>query len=57
MQSLVKENNFVFDNDYFSKFRLIKEKFVTESAIIALNWDLPYELMCDANDYLVGAYV
>lgn len=57
MQPLVKENNFVFDNDYFSKFRLIKEKFVTESAIIALNWDLPYELMCDANDYLVGAYV
>ena len=23
--------------------------------IVALDWDLPFELMCDVNDYVIGA--
>jgi len=28
---------------------------VTAPIIIAPDWDLPFELMCDASDYVVGA--
>ena len=25
------------------------------SIVVAPDWDLPFELMCDANDYAIGA--
>ena len=34
---------------------MIKTKLVTAPIIIAPDWDLPFELMCDASDYVVGA--
>jgi len=34
---------------------LIKTKLVTAPIIIAPDWELPFELMCDASDYVVGA--
>ncbi|GAU51100.1 hypothetical protein TSUD_411810 [Trifolium subterraneum] len=52
---LVKENEFNFDNDYLNAFVVIKEKSVTAPIIVAPNWELPFELMCDASDYAVGA--
>ncbi|CAJ2663002.1 unnamed protein product [Trifolium pratense] len=52
---LVKENEFNFDADCLKAFVVIKEKLVTAPIIIAPNWDLPFELMCDASDYAVGA--
>ena len=36
-------------------FSLIKTKLVTAPIIIAPDWDLPFELMCDGSDYAVGA--
>jgi len=30
---------------------------VTAPIIIAPGWDLPFELMCDASDYVVGAFL
>ncbi|GJZ81225.1 reverse transcriptase domain-containing protein, partial [Tanacetum coccineum] len=36
--------------------RSLNEKKLTEAPIlIALDWDLPFEIMCDASDYAVGA--
>ncbi|CAJ2669753.1 unnamed protein product [Trifolium pratense] len=52
---LVKENEFNFDADCLKAFVVIKEKLVTAPIIIAPNWDFPFELMCDASDYAVGA--
>ncbi|KAK2390987.1 protein NYNRIN [Trifolium repens] len=52
---LVKENEFKFDDACFEAFELLKAKLVTAPVIIAPNWDLPFELMCDASDYAVGA--
>jgi hypothetical protein len=52
---LIKENEFKFDNDCVNAFNVIKEKLVTAPIIVAPKWDLPFELMCDASDYAVGA--
>jgi len=52
---LVKENDFVFDAECLESFSVIKKKLVTAPVIIAPNWDIPFELMCDASDYVVGA--
>ncbi|XP_045831120.1 uncharacterized protein LOC123922450 [Trifolium pratense] len=52
---LVKENEFKFDDECLNAFVVIKEKLVTAPIIVAPNWDLPFELMCDASDYAVGA--
>nr|GFB50035.1 reverse transcriptase domain-containing protein [Tanacetum cinerariifolium] len=36
-------------------FRTLKEKLTEAPILIAPNWDQPFELMCDASDYAVGA--
>nr|GFD28312.1 reverse transcriptase domain-containing protein [Tanacetum cinerariifolium] len=36
-------------------FRTLKDKLTEASILIAPNWDQPFELMCDASDYAVGA--
>nr|GEW02012.1 reverse transcriptase domain-containing protein [Tanacetum cinerariifolium] len=36
-------------------FRTLKDKLTEAPILIAPNWDQPFELMCDANDYAVGA--
>nr|GEX08828.1 reverse transcriptase domain-containing protein [Tanacetum cinerariifolium] len=33
----------------------VKEKLTEAPILIALNWDLPFELMCDASDFAIGA--
>ncbi|CAJ2642327.1 unnamed protein product [Trifolium pratense] len=52
---LVKENDFKFDDKFLNSFSIIKNKLVTAPVITAPNWELPFELMCDASDYAVGA--
>nr|XP_009768696.1 PREDICTED: uncharacterized protein LOC104219686 [Nicotiana sylvestris] len=36
-------------------FEELKKRLVTSLIIVALNWEQPFELMCDASDYAVGA--
>ncbi|XP_070057101.1 uncharacterized protein [Nicotiana tomentosiformis] len=36
-------------------FEELKTRLVTEPIIVAPNWEKPFELMCDANDYAIGA--
>ncbi|MCH82021.1 reverse transcriptase-like protein, partial [Trifolium medium] len=38
-----------------NSFNTLKEKLVTALVIVAPDWNLPFELMCDASDYAVGA--
>jgi hypothetical protein len=52
---LVKEHDFNFDNECLMAFNLLKEKLVSTPIIVAPQWDLPFELMCDASDYAMGA--
>ena len=36
-------------------FLVIKDRLVLALIVVAPYWDLPFELMCDANDYAIGA--
>ncbi|KAL4340549.1 hypothetical protein GQ457_08G025510 [Hibiscus cannabinus] len=46
---------FEFNNDCTKAFNLLKQKLVTVPIVEPPDWKLPFELMCDANDYAVGA--
>ncbi|GJY29864.1 reverse transcriptase domain-containing protein, partial [Tanacetum coccineum] len=39
----------------FHAFNILKDKLTKAPVIIAPDWNLEFELMCDANDYAVGA--
>ena len=36
-------------------FSILKNKSVSAPIVVAPYWDLPFELMCDASDYAIGA--
>nr|GFA15252.1 reverse transcriptase domain-containing protein [Tanacetum cinerariifolium] len=52
---LEKNSPFIFSNECIQAFRTLKDKLTEASILITPNWDQPFELMCDANDYAVGA--
>ena len=36
-------------------FSVLKDKLVSAPIVVALDWAFPFELMCDASDYAIGA--
>ncbi|XP_045830863.1 uncharacterized protein LOC123922161 [Trifolium pratense] len=52
---LNKGTSFTFDDECLIAFTELKERLVTAPIIIAPDWKLEFELMCDASDYAVGA--
>nr|GEW64563.1 reverse transcriptase domain-containing protein [Tanacetum cinerariifolium] len=51
---LEKETPFVFSNDCIDAFETLK-KMLTEALILVVpDWNLPFELMCDASDFAIG---
>ncbi|GJZ76319.1 reverse transcriptase domain-containing protein [Tanacetum coccineum] len=52
---LEKETLFVFSKECIEAFNLLKKKLTKSPILVALNWDLPFEIMCDASDYVAGA--
>ncbi|KAK0573131.1 hypothetical protein LWI29_003392 [Acer saccharum] len=52
---LMKDVPFVFDEACLEAFELLKKELVSAPIMRAPEWDLPFELMCDASDYVVGA--
>ena len=36
-------------------FLFLKDKLVLAPIVVAPDWDLSFELMCDASDYAIGA--
>ncbi|GJY52148.1 reverse transcriptase domain-containing protein [Tanacetum coccineum] len=51
----IKDTPFEFDDECQKAFELLKEKLTCALVIVSLNWNLPFELMCDASDFAVGA--
>nr|GFB50430.1 reverse transcriptase domain-containing protein [Tanacetum cinerariifolium] len=52
---LEKNSPFIFLNECIQAFRTLKDKQTEAPILIAPNRDQPFELMCDASDYAVGA--
>nr|GEZ46788.1 reverse transcriptase domain-containing protein [Tanacetum cinerariifolium] len=52
---LEKDNPFIFSKDCIKAFQKLKKKLTEAPILIAPNWDLPFELMCDASDFAIGA--
>nr|GEZ74245.1 reverse transcriptase domain-containing protein [Tanacetum cinerariifolium] len=52
---LEKKSPFIFSNECIQAFRTLKDKLTEAPILIAPNWDQPFELMCDASDFAVGA--
>ena len=36
-------------------FSVLKDKFVSAPIVVSPDWSFPFELMCDASDYVIGA--
>ncbi|GJX14462.1 putative nucleotidyltransferase, ribonuclease H [Tanacetum coccineum] len=52
---LMKDAKFDFSDDCKKSFNILKEKLTTAPIIILPDWNVPFELMCDASDFAVGA--
>nr|GFB96149.1 reverse transcriptase domain-containing protein [Tanacetum cinerariifolium] len=52
---LEKETPFVFSKACIDAFETLKKKLTKAPILVALDWNLPFELMCDASDFAIGA--
>ncbi|GJU94495.1 reverse transcriptase domain-containing protein [Tanacetum coccineum] len=52
---LEKNTLFIFSDKCIQAFETLKKKLTEAPILIAPNWDLPFELMCDASDFAIGA--
>ena len=52
---LEKDAPFVFTEECLVSFETLKMKLINAPIMVAPDWNLPFELMCDASDFAVGA--
>nr|GEV95484.1 reverse transcriptase domain-containing protein [Tanacetum cinerariifolium] len=50
-----KDTPFFFSKECVKAFQTLKRKLTEAHILISPNWDLPFELMCDASDFAIGA--
>nr|GEZ02340.1 reverse transcriptase domain-containing protein [Tanacetum cinerariifolium] len=51
---LEKDTPFFISNECVEAFQTLKRKLTEISILIAPDWDLPFELMCDASNFAIG---
>ncbi|GJX67517.1 reverse transcriptase domain-containing protein [Tanacetum coccineum] len=52
---LEKDTPFVFSKDCIDAFQILKKKLTEAPILVISDWNLPFELMCDASDFAIGA--
>nr|GEV10700.1 reverse transcriptase domain-containing protein [Tanacetum cinerariifolium] len=52
---LEKETPFWFSKDCIDAFETLKKNLTEAPILVVPDWNLPFELMCDANDFAIGA--
>nr|GEX23248.1 reverse transcriptase domain-containing protein [Tanacetum cinerariifolium] len=50
-----KDTPFIFSNECVEAFQTLKRKLTEAPILIAPDWDMLFELMCDASDFAIGA--
>nr|GEW09075.1 reverse transcriptase domain-containing protein [Tanacetum cinerariifolium] len=51
---LEKDTPFHFSKEYVEAFQTLKRKITEAPILIAPDWDMPFELMCDASDFAIS---
>ncbi|WJZ92796.1 hypothetical protein VitviT2T_011773 [Vitis vinifera] len=51
---LAKDAKFIWDERCQNRFDQLKQFLTTAPIVRAPNWQLPFEVMCDANDFAIG---
>nr|GEY53716.1 hypothetical protein [Tanacetum cinerariifolium] len=51
---LEKDILFVFSKDCIDAFETLKKKLTEAPILVVPDWNLPFELMCDASDFAIG---
>nr|GFB75486.1 reverse transcriptase domain-containing protein [Tanacetum cinerariifolium] len=54
---LEKETPFVFSKECIDAFNTLKKKLIEAPILVVPDWNLPFEIMCDASDYAIGAFL
>nr|GEZ46613.1 reverse transcriptase domain-containing protein [Tanacetum cinerariifolium] len=52
---LEKETPFVFSKECIEAFTTLKKKLTEAPILVVPDWNLPFELICDASDYAISA--
>ncbi|GJZ67105.1 reverse transcriptase domain-containing protein [Tanacetum coccineum] len=52
---LEKNTPFIFSDECIQAFQTLKKKLTEAPILIAPDWELPFELMCDASDFAICA--
>jgi hypothetical protein len=52
---LQKDVPFVFDDDCVEAFEILKKALVSAPFVQPPDWNLPFKIMCDARDQVIGA--
>nr|GEY44208.1 reverse transcriptase domain-containing protein [Tanacetum cinerariifolium] len=52
---LEKDTPLIFSKEYVEAFQTLKRKVTEAPILIAPDWDMPFELMCDASDFAITA--
>nr|GEY58535.1 reverse transcriptase domain-containing protein [Tanacetum cinerariifolium] len=55
-QFLEKETPFVFSKDCIHAFKTLKKKLTEAPILVVPDWNLPFELMCDASDFAIANF-
>nr|GEV57186.1 reverse transcriptase domain-containing protein [Tanacetum cinerariifolium] len=50
-----KGDTFVFSKECIDAFNTLKKKLIEASILVVPDWNFPFELICDASDYAIGA--
>nr|GFB47423.1 reverse transcriptase domain-containing protein [Tanacetum cinerariifolium] len=51
---LEKETPFMFSKDCIDAFETLKKKLTEAPILVVPDWNLPFELICDASDFVIG---
>ena len=52
---LCKDKDFMIDKEGKRTFVMLRQALIEAPILQSPNWDLPFEIMCNALDYVVGA--